>query len=115
HMLARYSFGEKGSYLASFILSITQIGWFGVGVAMFALPVQKITGINLYLLIGITGILMTSSAYFGIKTLTLLSIIAVPSISILGSLSVQKAISSIGGIAQLTQIAPVNQLSMAAA
>ena len=115
HMLARYSFGEKGSYLASFILSITQIGWFGVGIAMFALPVQKITGINLYLLIGITGILMTSSAYFGIKTLTILSIIAVPSIAILGSLSVHKAISSVGGIAQLSQIAPVNQMSIGAA
>jgi len=43
HLLARYSFGEKGSYLPSFLLGITQVGWFGVGVAMFALPVQKVT------------------------------------------------------------------------
>ena len=48
HLLARYSFGEKGSYLASFITSITQIGWFGVGIAMFAIPVANRFNINLY-------------------------------------------------------------------
>ena len=41
HLLARYSFGTKGSYLPSLLLGGTQVGWFGVGVAMFALPVQK--------------------------------------------------------------------------
>ena len=48
HLLARYSFGEKGSYVASFITSITQIGWFGVGIAMFAIPVANRFNINLY-------------------------------------------------------------------
>ncbi len=115
HILSRYSFGEKGSYLVSFILSVTQIGWFGVGVAMFALPVQKVTGINLYLLIAVAGILMTSSAYFGIKTLTLLSIIAVPSIAALGGISVFKAVDSIGGVASLFAIEPVNTMTLGAA
>jgi cytosine permease len=115
HILSRYSFGEKGSYLVSFILSVTQIGWFGVGVAMFALPVHKITGINLYLLIAVTGILMTSSAYFGMKTLTILSIIAVPSIAALGGLSVFKAVDSIGGVAALFAIEPINTITMGAA
>lgn len=41
HLLARFSFGSKGSWLPSFLLSGTQVGWFGVGVAMFAIPVQK--------------------------------------------------------------------------
>lgn len=115
HILSRYSFGEKGSYLVSFILSVTQIGWFGVGVAMFALPVQKITGMNLYLLIAVAGILMTSSAYFGMKTLTLLSIIAVPSIAALGGISVFKAVDSIGGITALFAIEPANTMTLGAA
>ena len=38
-MLARRSFGSKGSYLPSAMISFTQIGWFGVGLAMFAIPV----------------------------------------------------------------------------
>ncbi|WP_313467851.1 cytosine permease, partial [Carnobacterium sp.] len=41
HLLAKYSFGEKGSYLPSFLLGFTQVGWFGVGVAMFAVPIAK--------------------------------------------------------------------------
>lgn len=40
HLLAKYSFGEKGSYLGSFLLALTQVGWFGVGVAMFALDMM---------------------------------------------------------------------------
>ena len=36
-LLAQHSFGAKGSYLPSVLTSFTQIGWFGVGVAMFAI------------------------------------------------------------------------------
>ena len=38
-MLARRSFGTKGSWLPSAMISFTQTGWFGVGLAMFAIPV----------------------------------------------------------------------------
>ena len=38
HLLSRRVFGPVGSYLPSAILALTQIGWFGVGVAMFAVP-----------------------------------------------------------------------------
>ncbi|MBU5592219.1 cytosine permease [Clostridium sp. MSJ-4] len=115
HLLAKYSFGERGSYLVSFILGITQVGWFGVGLAMFALPLQKVTGINIYILIAISGVLMTSSAYFGMKTLTLLSIIAVPSIAALGSLSVFKAVDSVGGIQSLMNIQPTGSITFTTA
>lgn len=115
HLLAKYSFGEKGSYLVSALLAGTQVGWFGVGVAMFALPVHKATGINVYLLVILAGILMTSSAYFGIKALTILSIIAVPSIAFLGSFSVIKAINSVGGMNQFLSIKPVESLSLTTA
>ena len=98
HLLARYSFGEKGSYLASFVTSITQIGWFGVGIAMFAIPVANRFNVNLYLLVAITGILMTATAYFGMKSLTILSAIAVPAIAILGSTSAIMATNSVGGV-----------------
>lgn len=112
HLLTRYSFGEKGSYLASFITSITQIGWFGVGIAMFAIPISNRFGINVYLLVAITGVLMTSTAYFGMKSLTILSAIAVPSIAILGSTSIFLAVNSVGGVNSLFNIEPVNELSL---
>lgn len=115
HLLARYSFGEKGSYLLSFLVSVTQIGWFGVGVAMFAIPVSKVTGISLWTLIIVSGLLMTATAYFGMKSLTILSMIAVPAIAILGSVSAGKAIVDVGGISGLLSIEPSGAMTMSAA
>ncbi|WP_240375989.1 cytosine permease [Bacillus piscicola] len=115
HLLARYAFGEKGSYLSSFMLGATQVGWFGVGAAMFALPVQIVTGINEYALIFISGILMTATAYFGMQALAILSFIAVPSIAILGSFSVFKATDNVGGFQGLIDYQPAEFMGLAAA
>ncbi len=115
HLLARYSFGEKGSYLVSFLVSATQVGWFGVGVAMFAIPVSKVTGIDVNILVLVSGLLMTATAFFGMKSLTILSIIAVPSIAILGSISVFKAISDVGGLSGFLSIDPTGSITMSEA
>ena len=66
NLLARFSFGVKGSWIPSLILGGTQVGWFGVGIAMFALPVSKATGIDLYLVIILAGILMTTNVFSGL-------------------------------------------------
>ncbi|WP_251551509.1 cytosine permease [Neobacillus muris] len=115
HLLARYAFGEKGSYLPSFLLGATQVGWFGVGVAMFAIPVQKVTGLDMYLLIAIAGIAMTATAFFGIKALAILSFIAVPAITVLGGFSMFQAAGTIGGMAGLMQYQPDETMGLAAA
>ncbi len=115
HLLARYSFGEKGSYLASFLLGATQVGWFGVGLAMFAVPVNKVTGIDMLPLIIVSGIVMTASAFFGMKALAILSFIAVPAITILGSISVGMAIDELGGMAELFAYQPEATMGLAAA
>lgn len=115
HLLARYAFGEKGSYISSFMLAFTQIGWFGVGTAMFAVPVQKVTGIDIHLLIAIAGILMTFTAFFGMKALVIIGFIAVPLISVLGSTSVIKATQSMGGIQELFNYEPTQSIGLAAA
>ena len=101
-LLARRSFGVKGSWLPSAMISFTQVGWFGVGLAMFAIPVAKeIMGLEVtpdhmpamgYVLVAIAGILMTASAYFGIKSLTLISYIAVPLVAILGTVAMILAV-----------------------
>ncbi|MBR0285920.1 MAG: cytosine permease [Bacteroidales bacterium] len=101
-MLARRSFGTKGSWLPSAMISFTQTGWFGVGLAMFAIPVAKeflaleVTPDTMpwegYLLVAVAGILMTASAYFGIKSLTIVSYVAVPAVAILGTVAMIMAI-----------------------
>lgn len=95
-LLARKAFGKKGSYLPSAMISFTQIGWFGVGVAMFAIPVSKelLGGSTTaeWILVVIAGIAMTASAYFGIKSLTIVSYIAVPLIAVLGTVAMILAV-----------------------
>ncbi|GIO22177.1 cytosine permease [Oceanobacillus sp. J11TS1] len=112
HLLARYAFGEKGSYLTSFLLASTQVCWFGVGLAMFAVPVAKATGANVYLLIVIFGLLMTFSAIFGIKALTILGFIGVPAIAIFGSYSMVDAAGTMGGMQGLFAYEPGQAISI---
>ncbi|MCY9870984.1 cytosine permease [Vibrio barjaei] len=115
HLLARFSFGSKGSWLPSVLLGGTQVGWFGVGVAMFAIPVQKATGIDTNTLIIVSGLLMTATVYFGISALMVLSAIAVPAIALLGGYSVLTAVDSVGGIGELQKIQPAEPLDFSIA
>lgn len=114
-LLARYSFGVKGSYLPSALISFTQIGWFGVGVAMFAFPLATLFGWNSTLLIILIGIGMTMTAYYGFKALAILGSVAVPLIFILGLYSVNYGINQVGGFSNVFSENPAQPLSLAAA
>ena len=95
-LLARRSFGIKGSYLPSAMISFTQIGWFGVGLAMLAIPIATQffgdSATAKWIIIILGGILMTGSAYFGIKSLTIVSYVAVPMVAVLGTAAMIMAI-----------------------
>lgn len=97
-LLAHRSFGSLGSFLPSALISLTQIGWFGVGVAMFAIPTAELLEINPVGLLILAGVLMTGSAYFGIKGLEVVSFISVPLITILGVYSMVTATVEGGGL-----------------
>lgn len=113
-LLARRSFGSMGSYLPSALISITQIGWFGVGVAMFAIPVANLTGIPVWILILITGAVMISTAFIGMKALAVLGTIAVPLITILGIYSVNWGIHEVGGLSNVFSKNPASPLTLTA-
>lgn len=100
-LLCRRTFGEKGSYLSSAILGFTQIGWFGVGVAMFSIPAAQLMGVNEWGLTIIAGLLMTATAATGMKALEIVSYISVPLIVILGMYSMITATSDGGGLAAI--------------
>ena len=95
-LLAQRAFGTKGSYLPSAMISFTQIGWFGVGIAMFAIPVaNELFGGSTsaqWALVIVAGVCMTASAYFGIKSLTVVSYVAVPLVAVLGTVAMVMAI-----------------------
>ena len=115
HLLARYSFGKAGSYFVSGILGITQVGWFGVSVVMLALPICKTFGLPMWPVIIALGILMTGSAYFGVKSLAILSFIAVPAIAVLGCYSTGLSLSEVGGFAGLSSMTQASSISVTAA
>ena len=120
-MLAHRSFGRKGSWLPSAMISFTQIGWFGVGLAMFAIPVAQecfhleVTPDHMptygYILVAVAGLLMTASAYFGIKSLTIVSWVAVPMVGILGTVAMIQAVKR-GDATLADQFARVNDGSL---
>lgn len=97
-LLAQRAFGAKGSYLPSALISVTQMGWFGVGVAMFAHPTAELLGINPWFIVIVAGALMTASAYFGIQAIEVVSFISVPLIAGLGTYSMFRAIDEGGGV-----------------
>lgn len=100
-LLCRRTFGTKGSYLSSLILGFTQIGWFGVGVAMFSIPAAELLGINEWVLTIAAGLLMTATAATGMKALEIVSYISVPLIIVLGVYSMATATSDGGGLATI--------------
>ncbi|WP_168583088.1 cytosine permease [Gephyromycinifex aptenodytis] len=100
-LIARRAFGEQGSYLPSALISLTQMGWFGVGVAMFAIPTAAILSVNPWVIVLVAGGLMTASAYFGIRAIEIVSYISVPLIAVLGTWSMISATHAGGGLAQV--------------
>lgn len=115
HLLARYSFGKTGSYFVSGILGITQVGWFGVSVVMLALPICKTFHLPIWPVIIVLGAMMTASAYFGVKSLAILSFIAVPAIAVLGCYSTGISLSEVGGFAGLSNMTQVSTLNVTSA
>ena len=113
HILARYAFGVFGSKLPSFMLAVTQIGWFGVGVAMFAYPINRLTGVPVMPLIVLGGALMTATVVIGFRAIEWISRIAVPAILFLGFWSMARAFADAGGLSALLAIVPSKPLSFA--
>ena len=90
--LSHMYFGKNGSYLPSLLVGITQIGWYGVGISMFAVPVANIIFPNnmfvLYSLIALFGVFMTISTFIGIDSITKVSYLAVTIILLFGCISI---------------------------
>lgn len=100
-LLAQRSFGKYGSYLPSAMIALTQIGWFGVGIAMFAIPAAEVLGCDKWILIVAAGVCMTTSAYFGMAGMEIVSLISVPLIAILGIYSMISAANNGGGVSAI--------------
>ncbi len=121
-LLARYAFGRKGARWADLILGGTQLGWFGVTVALMAKPFVDWLGLDwadlptMVFWCLVWSAAFTSTAYFGYKGMEALSLVAVPLILALGALmavnSFAHARETVGGI---SRIVPSGRIGFGAA
>lgn len=102
-MIGRFAFGIRGAALVGLMYALCAWGWFGVQVGLFADTISVLLNmtfgitcsagaIKVIMLIG--GLLMTSSAIIGYKSIERLSYVAIPLLAILMVLSTIKACKS---------------------
>jgi cytosine permease len=118
-LMARYSFGDKGSKLVSVLLGGTQVGWYGVTVAVLAqLTAQALgwesSGAEIALMV-VGGAVMGATAYWGYKGMYALSLVSVPLLLALAGWVTWRSLEEVGGWSGLTAVEPTETLSVAAA
>lgn len=108
-LLTRYSFGNKGSKLASLFVPVVNLGWYTIQASLYGHFIAQVFDLGT---IG-EGIAMMSSAIvmgifavLGIKAITIFGYIAIPSIVFLSLGTAIRSIYSIGGLQALWMYEP---------
>jgi len=118
-LLARYSFGRLGAKFADLMLGGTQVGWFGVTVALVAIPTASFLDVSAPIFTSgfvlLWGILFLATAYFGYEGMEKLSFVAVPVLFIVGVLSMFLALQDVGGFGSLLDQSGSGEIGFAAA
>lgn len=102
HQLIEATFGRTFGRVIALLLTLTQIGWFGVGIAFFAQTASFILPLPHALLVALTTALMMSSAWLGLRSMVVLSCIAVPTILLIGGFSLKLSLESPQLLAQMS-------------
>lgn len=100
-LMARYSFGQVGTWVPVLIVAITTIGWFSIDAYLIGDSAHRLFSWMPTILICIlAGIGMTITASKGTKWMNMLSNIAVPIVLIFGFISIIRAFNDVGGVAR---------------
>ncbi|MFA6670442.1 MAG: cytosine permease [Bacillota bacterium] len=75
--LFRLTTGKFGTYIASFIIAFTSVGWFAVQLGFFGQIWNQFLPLSVPVLAGIGGLLMMTTAIIGFKGLEIISKISV--------------------------------------
>ena len=123
-LLSRFGFGDLGSKIPDLVLGATQIGWYGWGTATLAVVFLRLSGLEesaamhdplLYALMVVFGGAFCWTAYIGYRGLEVLSIVAVPLMTILLLVSLTTAFADAGGWQGLGEIDPSTTMSIGTA
>ena len=113
-MMCRYALGTTGSKFASLLLGLTQVGWYGVGVAALGNLAAQALGWGADGARGLmvfSALLMGLTAYYGYKGLYALSLASVPLMFVLAGWVLMLALREVGGWSGLAAVAPSDSLA----
>ena len=98
-LMTRYSFGEKGSRIASFFVPIVNLGWYTIQAATyghFVATVLHCGQIGEYICMALSAVIMGIFSFKGIKAITILGYVAIPAIIFLSLGTSLKGINMVG-------------------
>ena len=118
-VMARYSFGDRGSKLASLLLGGTQIGWYGVIVGTIGDLTAEAAGWESYgakasVMIAASA-LMCVTACYGYRGMYWVSLVSTPLILALAVWVVFRSLDEVGGFDGLTAVEPTTSMTFAVA
>ena len=98
-LMTRYSFGEKGSRIASFFVPIVNLGWYTIQAATyghFVATVIQCGQTGEYICMALSAVIMGIFSFKGIKAITILGYVAIPAIIFLSLGTSIKGINMVG-------------------
>ena len=98
-LMTRYSFGEKGSRIASMFVPIVNIGWYTIQAATYGHFIAQAFGfgdIAELICMAVSAVVMGIFAMKGIKAISILGYIAIPAIIFLSMATSIRAVGMIG-------------------
>lgn len=114
-LITRYSFGIKGSKIATLFVPTVNIGWYTIQCALYGHFVSMIFGIEGWrelITMFISAIVMGIFALIGMRAITILGYIAIPSIIFLSIATAMKATLMVGGFHEILAYLPPKTFSM---
>lgn len=115
-LMARYSFGQVGTWVPVVIVAVTTIGWFSIDAFLIGDSAHRLfSWMPTMVVCVLAGLGMTLTAAKGTKWMNRLSDIAVPVVLIFGFISIIKAFNDVGGVAGINAIVGGDTLTFAQA
>ena len=113
-LMTRYSFGEKGSRIASFFVPIVNLGWYTIQAAtygQFVATVLHCGQVGEYICMALSAVIMGIFSFKGIKAITILGYVAIPAIIFLSLGTSLKGINMVG-LAGVIGFTPEGSISL---
>lgn len=99
-LLTRYSFGNKGSQLASLFVPVVNLGWYTIQAALYGHFIAQVFSLGTVgegIAMAASAVVMGVFAMLGIKALTVFGYIAIPSIVFLSLGTAIRSVYTLGG------------------